>query len=79
METPNQEWWHKARRVRDQLFAQLRDHPDVSLIDIGMDPEGTSSTPVVRVHLRRGDASRLNLPREIDGIPVRVIHGDYHF
>jgi len=79
MEIPNKEWWRKAQRARDGLFAQLRDHPDVSLVDIGLDPLGVSSTPVLRVHLRRDAVSMINLPSEIDGIPVRVIHGDYHF
>ncbi|MGH7597209.1 MAG: hypothetical protein ACREOI_12710, partial [bacterium] len=79
MEIPNKEWWSKAQRARDGLFALLRDHPDVSLVDIGLDPLGVSNIPVLRIHLRRDAVPMTNFPREIDGIPVRVIHGDYRF
>jgi hypothetical protein len=77
MNTPSKEWWDGARRARDQIVARFLTHPDVSLIDIGLDPQGASGTPVLRVHLRQGDGSTLNIPDEIGGIPVRVIRGDY--
>jgi hypothetical protein len=77
MKAPNNTWWAKAQQARDRLFAQLLNHPDVSLVDIGMDPRGVSSTPVLRVHLRGGARSVANLPGDIDGIPIRVIYGDY--
>lgn len=74
---PDQAWWDRARQAHDQLVARYLAHPDVSLIDIGDDPQGLSALPVLRVHLRRGDGSELRLPAEIDSIPVRVTRGDY--
>ena len=70
-------WWERARHGRDLLAAQLHDHPDVTLIDIGLDPLRASETPVLRVHLRRGDGSDLKLAEAIDAIPIRFMHGDY--
>jgi hypothetical protein len=77
MNRPSEEWWARARHARDQLAAQVISHPSVSMIDIGLDPQGTNSTPVLRVHIRQGDASTLNIPSDVDGIPVRIIYGDY--
>jgi hypothetical protein len=77
MKIPNKDWWDKALQARDRLFEQLRDHPAVSLVDIGVDLLGESRTPVLRVHLRGNDVSVVKLPSEIDGIPVRVLRGDY--
>lgn len=74
---PDAAWWARARQARDQLAARYLSHPDVSLIDIGDDPQGLSALPVLRIHLRRGDGSDLLLPTEITSIPVRVIRGDY--
>ncbi len=69
----------RARHARDTLAQQLLSHPDVSLIDIGRDPEGASShTLVVRVHVRRPlDREALGIPEEIEGIPVRILRGNY--
>jgi len=70
----------RLRRARNQLSDQFLHHPEVSLIDIGYDPEGdeTEDRLVLRIHLRRASAKeQLNLPTEIDGIPVRVIVADY--
>jgi len=47
------------------------------MIDIGEDPEGRSSTPVLRVHIRRDAAFIADLPPEVDGIPIRQVYGDY--
>ncbi len=77
MTEPNEEWWARARRARDKLAAQVLSHPNVSLIDIGKDDTGVSDTPVLRVHVRQGDVPSLKVPEEVDGIPVRVIRGDY--
>lgn len=71
----------KARRARDVVARQLLSHPDVSLIDIGYDPESTGSPRrlAVRVHVRRMlDLEALEIPSEIDGIPVCIMAGDYH-
>ena len=80
MATENPEFWAKAREVRDKIASRLQSHPQVSLIDIGYDPnEGESSDRiVVRVHVRQPvNPKALGLDDEIDGIPVRVVVGDY--
>ena len=70
-------FWAGARQARDKLAAQILSHPNVSMIDIGEDPDGVISTPVLRVHVRSSDVSGLDIPNDVDGIPVRVIRGDY--
>ena len=70
-------FWAEARQARDKLAAQILSHPNVSMIDIGEDPDGVITTPVLRVHVRSSDVSGLDIPNEVDGIPVRVIRGDY--
>jgi hypothetical protein len=77
MNTPDQAWWARAQHARASLENRIIAHPDVSMIDIGLDPKGISKTPVLRVHISRGDGSTLKLPEELDGIPIRVIFGDY--
>lgn len=80
MSSDDPQFWDKARRARDQLVAQFLSHPDVSLIDIGVDPEDQSPSPRIAlcIHVRRPDAAEsLGLPDEIDGIPVRALTGDY--
>jgi len=77
MKQQDETWWARARQARDQLAAQLLTHPAVSLIDIGLDPEGRCDTPVLRVHIRASAPAAPHVPNEIDGIPVRAIYGDY--
>jgi len=77
MSAPDAAWWERARAARDRLVAQLIDHPNVRMIDIGLDPERTSSTPVLRVHIRQRSRGSASIPNEVDGIPVRTILGDY--
>jgi len=82
MSEKNSELWDRARRARDKLVDQFLDHPDVSLIDIGYDPDreggGNAERIVLRVHVRRPlTREEVGLPAEIDGIPVRVLVGDY--
>ena len=77
MSTPDQAWWIKARAARDKLAPQVMGHPDVSGVDIGLDPTGVSATPVLRVHVKQDSGTDLNLPQEVDGIPVHMIRGDY--
>jgi hypothetical protein len=78
MKTPDEAWWARARQARDQLIAQYLHHPTVHMIDIGVDPQGTSDTPLLRIHIGRGQTAPADLPSAIDSIPVRVIEGDYH-
>jgi hypothetical protein len=70
-------FWAEARQARDKLAAQVLFHPNVSMVDIGEDPDGVSTTPVLRVHVRSLDVPGLDIPNDVDGIPVRVIRGDY--
>ena len=77
MKKNSEAWWEKARRARDQLMAQVMSHPGVRMVDIGIDPQGQSRTPVLRVHVRQEHADNIELPRQIEGIPVRLITGDY--
>jgi hypothetical protein len=82
MSQKNSEFWNRARRARDKLVDQFLDHPDVSLIDIGYDPDreggGNAERIVLRVHVRRPLTSEeVGLPAQLDGIPVRVLVGDY--
>ncbi len=70
-------FWARARPARDKLAAQVLFHPNVSMVDIGEDPDGVISAPVLRVHVRSSDMSGLDIPNDVDGIPVRIIRGDY--
>jgi hypothetical protein len=75
-------FWSRARLARDKLVDRFLGHSDVSLIDIGRDPEAKGTTAadqiVLRVHVRRPLAAQvLELPEQVDGIPVRVIVADY--
>ena len=69
-----------AVAAKEQLARDLRDCPGLTLIDIAAEasPGTTQKRLVVRVHL--GDAARADLPAvppEINGVPVRVMRGDY--
>ncbi len=69
--------WAKARQARNQLAAQVLDHPNVSLVDVGEERAGARLTLVLRVHLRQESASGPEIPNDVNGIPVRVLYGDY--
>lgn len=77
MTPPDATWWARARRARDHLAAEVMRHPDVRAVDIGGDPEASGEALVLRVHVRRRDPPGLSMPEAVDGIPVRVIRGDY--
>jgi hypothetical protein len=82
MSQRNSELWNKARRARDKLVDRFLDHPEVSLIDIGYDPDqeggGNAEHIVLRVHVRRPlTREEIGLPAQVDGIPVRMLVGDY--
>jgi hypothetical protein len=76
-EQPDEAWWERARRARDQLAKQYLSHPDVTLIDIGLDPQQRSSMPVLRIHVRRTDTSLPAMIDDVEDIPVRIIYGKY--
>ncbi|NTU82016.1 MAG: hypothetical protein HGA45_21995 [Chloroflexales bacterium] len=76
MSIPDSAWWEQARAARDHLAAQVLAHPAVAMIDIGLDPKGSSALPVLRVHLRPG-VQPPALPDEVGGITVRTLAGDY--
>jgi hypothetical protein len=83
MSEKNSEFWNRARRARDKLVDQFLDHPDVSLIDIGYDPDreggGNAERIVLRVHVRwpLTMEEAAGLPAQIDGISVRLLVGNY--
>lgn len=77
-----QEQWDEIRRVKEKLATQLGAHPEISLIDIGVNSDQTSTEPlkdvVLRVHVRSSEAcQRLNIPKQIDGIRIIVLFGNY--
>jgi hypothetical protein len=69
----------RIREALDKLVERYIHHPDVSLIDMGFDPDPAGGEQVVlRVHLRGSSGEdALDLPQEVDGIPVRRVSGDY--
>ncbi len=67
--------WARAQEARDKLVALLLDHPGVNMIDIGR--QGADEGLVLRVHVRADRASTLEIPSELDGIPVQVVAGEY--
>jgi hypothetical protein len=78
------EFWTKARRARDELSDRFLNHPDVSNIDIGLAPGRGDELkgPVLRIHVtgRWMDAKpgeRVAFPKEVGGIPVIVMLGEY--
>lgn len=80
MTSIDNEFLNKLSIARDSLAEQFLGQPDVSLIDIGLDPEaGDDSKQIgIRVHLRKGSAKEvLDIPSEIDGIPVFLVIADY--
>ena len=65
----------------DQLSRKYLTHPEVSLIDYGLGDERPglerqSSPPSLRIHLR-GNVRETGFPKEVDGIPVSLVRGDY--
>ena len=67
-----------------KLIARFGNHPDVSMIDIGLDPadEQLPRKVVLRIHVRRRWMAapveqRVAFPSEIDGISVVVTLGYY--
>lgn len=72
--------WNALRLAREKLAAQIGSHPEISLIDIGLDPQAPEELEhlVIRVHVRRQwDQNKAPIPEEIDGIRVAVVAGDY--
>jgi hypothetical protein len=74
------EFWAKAIQALDQLANQFLSRPEVTLIDLGK--EGEKGQPaealVLRVHVRQPvNKQGLGLPDEVNGLPVRVVVGEY--
>jgi hypothetical protein len=75
----------KAQQARDKLVARYLDHPDVTLIDIGLAPATEAEKRqgiALRIHVRQRWMSsppdeRVAFPDEIDGVRVVVLAGDY--
>ena len=77
MSEHDQRWWNMARKARAQLETLVIINPDVRMVSIGIDPERRSAEPVLIVTIRHGAAVPAGVPNDIDGVPVRVIYGDY--
>jgi hypothetical protein len=76
--------WKRLRQAREKLATQFREHPDVSLIDVGTQgsPEDFPENAVLRIHVRASwvktdPEHRTVFPTQVDGIPVIVMSGDY--
>ena len=57
----------RAREAKDRLVPRLREHPDVNGVGLARAGDGW----VVKVNLVR-EAPDLDLPAEIDGVPVSI-------
>jgi len=80
MSTSKPDFWQHANQARQKLSLQLSGRPEVSLVDLGLNPKDSAGSKEIflRVHLRHAvDIHRLNLPAEVDGLPVIVIIADY--
>ncbi len=77
MSEHDQHWWNMARQARAQLEALVISNPDVRMVSIGIDPEQQGAEPGLLVTIRQGATVPAGVPNHIDGIPVRVIYGDY--
>ena len=74
----------KADQAKEKLIKQYKDHPDISLIDLGRNPTGKEKEGriVIRIHVRkhwtmRDPEDRMKFSEEIDGIPVEIVTADY--
>ncbi len=77
MKSPKEKWWSRARKARAELEARFLHHPEVSMIDLGEDPQAASAAPVLRLHVRHRGVALAGVPKDLQGIPVRVIYGSY--
>lgn len=80
MSTGEPDFWQRANQARQELSLRLSGRPEVSLVDLGLNPDDPAGSEKIflRVHLRQAaDIHRLNLPAEVDGLPVIVIIADY--
>jgi hypothetical protein len=78
MSTPDKAWWATAQAARARLEASIMQDANVRMISIGLDPERKSNLPVLIVHVRDSNALSSTIPTQLDGIPVRVVYGDFH-
>jgi hypothetical protein len=85
MASSNPDFLTQVRQAKDKLVQQFLGHADVTLIDIGYAKGSTQAkqTPVLRIHVKSNQAAAKaktegTFPKEIDGIPVVVITGEYH-
>ena len=77
MSEHDQTWHERARAARAQLEPLAMPNPDVRMVSIGIDPERRSAQPVLIVTLRHGAVPPANIPNDVNGIPVRIVYGDY--
>lgn len=72
--------WDALHRAREKLSAQIGDRPEISLIDIGINPQSQeqSGGMVIRVHVRgQWTKEKVAIPEQMDGVRVVVVPGDY--
>jgi hypothetical protein len=74
----------KLEHARDKLVAKHIYDPDVTFIDVGYSLADDRETKglVLRIHVRSrwmksSPEQRTDFPKEVDGIPVIVMSGDY--
>lgn len=81
MKELNPEQEARLHKALEKLSNEYLHHPDVSLIDMGLNTqEGRFTDQVVlRIHVRRQVNPNDNMlfPKDVDGIPVIVMHADY--
>lgn len=70
------------RRALEELRRRVAGRDGITGTDLSYDPAlgppGEPAAMVLRVHVARGaSVQALDLPREIDGVPVRVVVGEY--
>lgn len=72
----------RARRARDRLELSLLDHPNVTMIDIGLmeaidESSSAGEEVVIRVHVRDEGIPATTHPKSVDGFRVVVMRGEY--
>ena len=77
MSAQDQRWWDLARQARAQLEKLVINHPAVRMVSIGIDSEQPGADPALIVTIQHGAMVPAEVPKDIAGIPVRVVHGDY--
>lgn len=80
MNMEDQDNLDRARLARDKLASRLLNQPGIRLIIISRETGQETGNPknniVLRVYISPGAELKLDIPDEVDGIPVKVIRSD---